>query len=256
MIELQQVRAGYLGCSIVHDINLVVNRGSFFALIGPNGSGKSTLLHTISGRIQPYAGHVLLDGIPISQLSRKQLAQHVAVLEQLHIDGQDLTVRERVALGRIPHQSGFFQSDTNDDHVIVKDEINKQRLTIYENQITNRLSGGEQQRVHLAKTFAQETSVILLDEPTNHLDFHHTIELLQSLKTMQKEQNLTIFAILHDVNLAARFADEIGIMDKGRLVRTGKPQACLDEEIMLEVFQIDTIQVIHPTLHCPQFIVK
>ena len=256
MIEIEALSAGYMGCKIIHDINLKVNKGAFFALVGPNGSGKSTLLHTISGQIKPYGGYVRLNGKDLAQFSKKARAKHIAVLEQMYETDGDLTVYERVSLGRIPHQSSLFQADSAEDHAIIEAEMHKQNISIYKNQLSHRLSGGEQQRVRIAKTLAQQVPILILDEPTNHLDLHHTIELLQQLKVLQAQSQLTVIAVLHDVNLAARFADEIGVMDKGKLIRLGSPKNILDTAIMKEVFQIDSYIVNHPTLQCPQFFVK
>jgi iron complex transport system ATP-binding protein len=256
MLHLQGVHAGYLGCSIVQNIELEVRPGTFFALIGPNGSGKSTLLQTISGKISPYKGRVTLFGKDLKSYSIKRRAQLIAVLDQLSNEHSELTVLERVGLGRLPHQSTLFPTESIRDREIIQHQIRTNKIEIYSNQLISRLSGGEQQRVRLAKTFTQQTPLILLDEPTNHLDMQHTIELLQSLKQLQKKINLTIIAVLHDINLAARYADELAIMNHGKIVKQGSPLSCLDEGIIREVFQIDMHRILHPTLQCPQFLLK
>lgn len=256
MLQITGLSAGYMGCSIIRDIQLSIEPGTFFAIIGPNGSGKSTLLQTLSGQLSPMQGHIYWNGQDLHKCSARERATLLATLDQLADEQSELTVQERVALARIPHQSRLFPVESDQDKAIISQEIQNQKVEFYANQLTNRLSGGEQQRVRLAKTFAQRTKVILLDEPTNHLDIHHTLDLLDSLKEMQSKNNIAIVAILHDINLAARFADQIAIMNQGKIVKQGKPSDCLDIESIKQIFKIDTYKIEHPTLHCPQFFVK
>ena len=219
MITLNNVTGGYTsGAPIVKNLTLEIGKGQFFALLGPNGSGKTTVVRLIMGVLGLLDGSVFIDGKKLEQFKPKELARKVAVLSQENQAGLDFTVREIVQLGRYPHQkSSLFHEYAPGDEEVVERVMRQTNCWDFRDKLFGSLSGGEKQRVLLAKALAQEPDILLLDEPTNHLDVRHTMELLDLMKTLQKDFGLTILAILHDLNLASLYADEIALLNKGVL---------------------------------------
>ena len=222
MITLKNVTGGYTsGAPIVKNLTLEIEKGQFFALLGPNGSGKTTVVRLVMGVLGLLDGSVFIDGKKIEQFKPKELARKVAVLSQENQAGLDFTVREIVQLGRYPHQkTSLFREYAPGDEEVVERVMRQTNCWEFRDKLFGSLSGGEKQRVLLAKALAQEPDILLLDEPTNHLDVRHTMELLDLMKTLQKECGLTILAILHDLNLASLYADDIGLLNKGVLEGT------------------------------------
>ncbi len=222
MITLKNVTGGYnSGDPIVKNLSLEIEKGRFFALLGPNGSGKTTIIRLVMGVLRLLDGSVFIDGKELEQYKPKELARKVAVLSQENQAGLDFTVREIVQLGRYPHQkTSLFREYAPGDEIVVERVMRQTNCWEFRDKLFGSLSGGEKQRVLLAKALAQEPDILLLDEPTNHLDVRHTMELLDLMKSLQKECGLTILAILHDLNLASLYADEIGLLNKGVLEGT------------------------------------
>lgn len=222
MITLHNVTGGYnKSTAVVRNLSLTVEKGHFFALLGPNGSGKTTIIRLMLGVLHLHDGDVMIDGKNIKQYRAKELAKKVAVMTQEHEIGLDFTVKEIVATGRYPYQgSMLFRENSRHDEMVIEKVMKQTNVWMYRNQSFAELSGGEKQRVLLAKALAQEPTILLLDEPTNHLDIRHTMELLDLLKHLQCENQLTILAILHDLNIASLYADHIGLLQKGQLQGT------------------------------------
>lgn len=250
MISLRNVTGGYTKqTAIVHDLSFTVEKGSFFALLGPNGSGKTTIIRLIMGALSLHSGDILIDGKSISKYKAKELAKKVAVMTQENEVGLDFTVQEIVNLGRYPHQSSILFKENNEhDDKIVEQAMIQTNITYMKDQPFSSLSGGEKQRVLLAKALAQEPSVLLLDEPTNHLDVRHTIELLDLLKQLQLNRDLTILAILHDLNIASLYADKIGLLRCGHLEGTYDGFDKQDEKEFSSVYGVDMHFQAHPQL--------
>jgi iron complex transport system ATP-binding protein len=230
---------------------MTVKNGLFFTLMGPNGSGKSTLAKLITGELIPYGGQVSLAGKPISQFTSNERAQTIAVLSQDFDFELDFNVYDLVATGRYPHQKGLIKSESAEDHKIIENAMRMTDIWHYANQSFRLLSGGEKQRVLLAKTIAQQPKIIVLDEPTNHLDIRYTVELLQRLKRLQDDQGITVFAIMHDLNLAATFSDEVAFLKHGKLAAMGKPSDVFDEQLLANLYGVPLNIIQHPETRKP-----
>ena len=207
-------------------------------MIGPNGCGKTTLLKTLA-RLLPYRGSVLLEQTEITSISRKNLAQKIALLAQTGGIYFPYSVYDTAALGRFPHSTSLFKNLSAKDHEITRRVLEKLGLWEVNNRLINELSGGQLQRVFLARTLAQDPELILLDEPTNHLDLKHQIELLEYLSLWVKENNRAVIAVLHDLNLACRYADNIALMADGLIVSCGKCENVLSGELLKKTYGID-----------------
>ncbi|WP_226665285.1 adenosylcobinamide amidohydrolase [Metabacillus litoralis] len=252
MITLQDVAGGYTKKNIVQNISFTIEQGHFFALIGPNGSGKTTLSKIITGVLPLHSGTITIMNKPLHDYSSIERAEIMAVLSQEASVEFDFLVEEIVMLGRYPHQKGFFKHISKHDKDIVEDVMKKTYVYEYRKKLFKELSGGEKQRVLLAKALAQEPKILILDEPTNHLDMRHTIEMLQHLQEYQKNHQLTIIAILHDLNIAALFADKIGLLHHGHLVETGNLSLLQKEEKLNLVYEVGIKTNDHPVVAKPQ----
>ena len=222
MLEVNKVRCGYDNKEIVKGVSFSVERGKNLCIVGPNGCGKSTLLKSIANLLE-YKGNITLDSKEISQLNRKDLAKNVALMSQASNIYFPYTVYETVALGRYAHLKGV----ENVGLIDIKDKLISQ------------LSGGQLQRVYLARAFAQDPDIILLDEPTNHLDLKCQIEILDYLNKWTKENNKIIVAVLHDLNLVQAFGEKVVMMNDGKIIGSGNPKDVLTEERLQEVYGID-----------------
>ena len=253
MIELSEVHGGYGERMIVRGVSLRVERGEFFALLGPNGSGKTTLLKLITGLLPPARGSVLLDGRPACEYSAIARARLVTVLGQEERISFDFTVEEIVALGRYPHQRGWFAALTKEDRAAVEEAMELAQVSAYRHTAFRRLSGGEKQRVLLAKALAQQPRLLLLDEPTNHLDLHHAYGMLSLLKQRQRTHGLTVLAILHDLNMAAMFADRAAILDGGTVAEAGPVSSLIRRtERIGSIYRMELAGVAHPAAPAAQ----
>ena len=247
---------------LLRQIDLGVQPGELHVIIGRNGAGKSTLMKVLTGELRPTEGLVDLWQTPLREHAPRRLARRRAVLAQhtdLHFDYCALEV---VLLGRIPHQRN--QVETEEDVTLAVDCLARVGLAGYEGRDYLTLSGGEQQRVHLARVLAQITPgsalpdddaatapLIFLDEPTSSLDLHHQNQVLEIARGLTRDRGATVIAVLHDLNLAARYADKITLLSAGRIVAGGTPDAVLREETLRNAFQHDVRVQRHPCLDCP-----
>lgn len=254
MIELINLVGGYKNTPIIKGINLEIEKGEFFALLGPNGSGKTTLFKLITGQLPIHKGKVLLAGKEILSLSKLEKAKKVAVLTQEVQVSFDYTVEEIVCLGRYPHQKGIIKQLSKLDWQVIEDVMELTRISQYRNTQFRMISGGEKQRVLLAKALAQEPEILLLDEPTNHLDIKHTFQMLDLLKVRQQKMGLTIFAILHDLNVASLYADRIALLEKGKFLEVGSVDTLRKEDQLQKVYEVQVKTQSHPTVPKPQIL--
>ena len=238
MLEVENLYSGYNGIDIIKDINLHARRGEILAVIGPNGCGKTTLLKTLA-RLLPYRGSITLEGTEISRLSRKNLAQKTALLAQASGVYFPYSVYDTVALGRFSHSTSFLKGLTAEDGEIIRRILLRLELWDVKDRRINELSGGQLQRVFLARTLVQNPCLILLDEPTNHLDLKHQVEILEYLSLWAKENHRSVIAVLHDLNLARRFADTAALMCQGVLVSFGNCDSVLSGDVLKETYGID-----------------
>lgn len=224
------------GAQIVEDISFEVASGEFFGLIGPNGSGKTSLISMLAGLRKPRAGRVALDGLDLTGLARRKLAQQLALVEQQAETSERMSARQAVELGRTPYL-GLATPWSQADDRIVDQALADVGMAHLASRNWHTLSGGERQRLHIARALAQAPQVLMLDEPTNHLDIGHQISLLDLVRRL----DLTVIAALHDLNHAAMFCDRIAVMKAGRLVALGPPAEVLTVKLIREVFEVEAV---------------
>lgn len=246
-ISTSSLTLGYGDFIVLKDINITIPRNKFTILVGSNGCGKSTLLKTMARLIKPMSGKVTLGNMDIFQKPSREIAKELAILTQSPDAPSDLTVFNLVKQGRYPYQSWFNQWSKEDER-IVEYALEKTGLSNIRNKKLSELSGGQKQRVWIAMTLAQQTEIILLDEPTNHLDIKYKIEVLDLLKQLNKSENRTIVVVLHDINLACRYADHIIAIKDGKVYDEGAPKEIVTEKLIKDVFDINA-QIIE----CPVF---
>ncbi len=220
--------------AIVQDVALKVTNKQFVGLIGPNGCGKSTLLKSIYKIIKPTHGEVLLSGLDVLRSSPKVVSKQLGVVGQFNELSFDFTAAEMVMMGRTPHK-GLLEADHAKDHEIVREALRKVNLEDYAERSYNSLSGGEKQRVILARALAQQPQFMILDEPTNHLDIKYQLQILQIVKQL----HIGLLAALHDLTLAAKYCDYLYVMKKGQVYASGKPEEVLSKELIREVFEVE-----------------
>ena len=219
---------------ILKGVSIDSKNREFIGIIGPNGSGKSTLLKCIYRILKPNNGCIMLGEEDISKMSVKESAKKLAVVAQHNYYNFDFSVEEVVLMGRSPHKKRL-EPDNSKDYQIVNESLDKVGMLEFKNRSFSTLSGGEQQRVILARALAQQTPCLILDEPTNHLDIKYQLSLLNIVKDL----DLTIVAAIHDLNIAAMYCDRLFVMKNGKIVGSGTPQEVLTKEFIKEIYDID-----------------
>lgn len=226
---------------IVDAVTLAVAEGEFVGLLGPNGSGKSSLLRTIYRILKPDAGIIELDGANVWQSSSREVARQMAVVMQERTGDFDFTVHEIVMMGRNPHK-GMFDRDTMQDFQLVDEALARVELSDFAQRSFLTLSGGEKQRVLIARALVQQAKVLVLDEPTNHLDIHYQLEILELVKNL----GVTTVAALHELNLAAFYCDRLYVLKAGQLVASGTPEEVLQPNLIRDVYGVWSEVSTHP----------
>jgi iron complex transport system ATP-binding protein len=244
------LRLAYGGRDVVHGLDLVVPSGRITAIVGANGCGKSTLLRGLARLMRPRAGRVLLDGRSIAELPTRQVAKRLGILPQSPVAPDGLTVEELVGRGRYPHQTAFRRRSAGDE-AAVEAALRATRTAELRSRPLDELSGGQRQRAWIAMTLAQETEVLLLDEPTTFLDLAHQIEVLDLLADLVANDGRTVVMVLHDLNLACRYADHLVAMREGRIHAAGEPRAVVDAALVQEVFAIASRVIEDPVTGTP-----
>ncbi|MDQ4137229.1 MAG: ABC transporter ATP-binding protein [Actinomycetota bacterium] len=222
---------------IVQGLNLTLATGRITVIVGANASGKSTLLRGLARLLKPREGRVLLDGDDLNRLPAKQVATVLGLLPQQPIAPDGITVGELVARGRYPHQGWFRQWNSQDDRLVAEALAATDTLQLAGRRVED-LSGGQRQRVWIAMVLAQDPELLLLDEPTTFLDVTHQIEVLDLLTDLNRTRGTTIAMVLHDLNLAARYADELIVMSSGRILAQGPPAEVLTVPLVAEAFNL------------------
>lgn len=235
MIALRDIEAGYRGFRLTVE-DLAFPPGQVTALIGPNGCGKSTLLRLMSRQLRPARGRVLFDDRDITRLSARALARRVTLLPQDNVVPPGITVADLVGYGRAPHQN-LLGLRTPEDRQHVNRALSRMQLQELARREVGALSGGQRQRCFIAMALAQDTPVLLLDEPTNWLDLQHQVQVLSLVRDLAREGR-TCIAVLHDIAQAARFADNLVILDKGAVVATGRPRDVLTADLVERVYHL------------------
>ncbi|CCH34433.1 ABC transporter ATP-binding protein [Actinosynnema sp. NPDC047251] len=240
---------GVTVAGILRGVTVSVGGGEVHGIVGPNGSGKSTTLRCVYRALQPTGGVVRLGGRPLAELTVRESAREMAALTQdSHVEF-DFTVAEVVAMGRLPHQTGF-DGETREDREICASALSRMDAAHLSGRSFLSLSGGERQRVLIARALAQEPNVLVLDEPTNHLDISHQLAVLALVRGL----GITVLTVLHDLNLAAAYCDRLHVMDDGLVVVSGKPEDVLTPDVLLEVFRVKAHVVPHPVSGVPQLL--
>lgn len=238
ILKAKNLTVSYKDNLILDDISFEIEQGKIYSIIGPNGCGKTTLMKTISRNIKPITGKVLLDDKNIFKTNTKLVSQKMAILSQNNSNMSDVPVKTLVQYGRYAHKK-WWQSNNKEDTEIVEWALNKTGTKKFENRKINTLSGGERQRAWIAMSIAQKPEILLLDEPTTYLDICHQLEIMELVKRLNEEDDITIVMVLHDINHAARYSDELIVIDNHKIFQIGDPWTVLENNVLNDVFRVE-----------------
>lgn len=250
MLEIHNLQVAYGNHVALRDVSLAVAAGEMLAVIGPNGAGKSTLVRAVSGVLPMMAGEVRVGERPFHSLNAADKARLLAVVPQAREMPGAFTVYETVLLGRTPYLNWLGKSQRQ-DHERVKWALERTKLTTLARRRVGELSGGEQQRVLLARALVQDAPVLLLDEPTTHLDLQHQSRLLNLVRELVQERKLAVLLVLHDLNLAGLYCDRLALLVNGRLQAIGAPSEVLTSQLLSHTFQVPIEVIRHPAYGTP-----
>ncbi len=249
-IELTHVTVAYGRNEVVHDLSLAIPVGQLCGIVGPNGSGKSTLLKTINGVVEPRAGSVQVTGRPLARMGRREIARMQAVVPQETVVAFPFSVGEIVSMGRAPHL-GALQFEGTEDLAAVRRALEVTDTLQFADRLLSELSGGEKQRVVIARAIAQEAPQMLLDEPTSFLDLKHQLTIYELIGRLRKRSDLTVVVVSHDVNLAAQHCDRLVMLKAGRIYADGSPAEVLTKDNILAVYDTQVVVAAHPHTAAP-----
>jgi iron complex transport system ATP-binding protein len=249
-LRMRQLAASYGPRPILRGVNLTVEAGQVVALVGPNGVGKSTLLRVLSGVVPARGGEARLNGVDLLRLPPAERARRLAVVPQMIKLPEAFTVGELVLMGRTPHLP-LWGGETRQDCEIAWQAMRRTHIEDLAARRVDELSGGEQQRVVIARALAQEPQVLLLDEPTAHLDLKHQVAVLELVRSLAHEHGLAVLLTLHDLNQAAQYADRVALLHQGQIVAEGSAQAVFTPERLSEVYGVPVTISRHPTRGTP-----
>lgn len=249
-LQARDITLGYTDTPIVSDLSLEVPDGSFTIIIGPNACGKSTLLRGLSRLLAPVSGQVLLDGTDVQTMSTRDVARVLSLLPQTPRAPDGITVADLVGRGRYPHQGWFRRWTAEDDQIVEASMVATGVLELASRDVSE-LSGGQRQRAWIAMTLAQRADILLLDEPTTYLDITHQIEVLDLVLDVNRESGTTVVMVLHDLDLACRYADHLVAMRAGRIVAQGAPADIVTADLVQEVFDLESLVLPDPVSGTP-----
>jgi iron complex transport system ATP-binding protein len=249
-LAARDLRLGYGDVTVVDGLDLDVVEGSVTAVVGPNGCGKSTLLRALGRLLRPHGGQVLLDGRDITRTPTRDVARRLGVLPQSPVAPEGLTVTDLVARGRHPHQR-WYRQWSRDDERVVAEALAWTDISELADRSVDELSGGQRQRAWLSMALAQGTDLLLLDEPTTYLDLAHQVDVLELVRRLHRERGRTVVMVLHDLNLAARYADRLVAMRDGRVVAAGAPVDVVTEDLLERVFGLRARVLTDPVAGTP-----
>ncbi|QEW18043.1 putative siderophore transport system ATP-binding protein YusV [Marinibacterium anthonyi] len=252
-LEARALFAGYRDRLILEDLTVAVPPGRITAIVGANACGKSTLLRCLSRLLAPQSGSVLLDGRSIHDIRPRRLAQQLGLLPQSPVAPEGITVLDLVSRGRHPHHGVFARWSSTDD-AAVAEALEVTRTADLADRPVDELSGGQRQRVWIAMALAQQTGILLLDEPTTFLDINHQVDVLDLLTDLNLQRRTTIVMVLHDLNLAARYADHLIAMAQGRIHSAGAPEDILTTRMIHDVFGLQAQLLPDPATGRPMMI--
>jgi len=252
-LAAEQVRLAYGDRVVVDSLDLELLDGSFTAVVGPNGCGKSTLLKALGRLLRPTSGQVVLDGKPIAKTPTREVARVLGMLPQTPVAPEGLTVADLVARGRHPHQS-WLRQWSRDDEDVVAEALSWTDMADLADRPVDALSGGQRQRAWISMALAQGTDLLLLDEPTTYLDLSHQIDVLELVARLHAERGRTVAVVLHDLNLAARYAQRLVAMKDGVVVASGTPHEVLTEQLLADVFDLEARVIDDPVSGTPMVV--
>lgn len=248
MLEVKNIHAGYNGVDVLHGISFNALKGKDIGIIGPNGCGKSTLLKVIANLI-PFKGEILIDGVSVTKMKRRDIAKKIGLLSQITQVYFSYSIYDTVMMGRFAYgNKKLFYSSTKEDEKIVEEALKAVHMYDLKDKEINELSGGQLQRVFLAKVLAQDPDIILLDEPTNHLDLSYQVELIKYLKNWAKSEVKSIIAVLHDINHALFFSDEILVLNEGEVKALGNVNDVISTSLLRDVYEMDVVSYMKDSL--------
>ena len=221
----------------IKDLSFNIEKGKITTILGPNGSGKSTVLSLLCGLNKISSGEIIINDKDIKSMKYKDIAKEIATVHQQNTVPDDITVKELIAYGRMPHKK-YFAKNSHDDEEIVKWAIETTGLESLKDKEVMSMSGGERQRVFIAMALTQKSKILFLDEPTTYLDIYHQIELLELIKELKEEEGLTIVMVLHDINQAIKYSDNVIVMKEGRVINSGKAEEVINMKLLNDVYNI------------------
>jgi cobalamin transport system ATP-binding protein len=250
-ISLEQLGFSYGTQAVLQDINLEIQHQSLLALIGPNGGGKTTLLRVMSKTLKPQRGRVEVAGQQLSSFNARKLAQKLAVISSEQHFEFPFSVADVVAMGRFPHLNRLERMSDR-DWKIVDEAMERTCVLEFRNRSISQLSSGEKQRVLIARAVAQQPSILMLDEPNAHLDINHQIAIFSLLRALNRQHQMTVIVVLHDLSAAAAYCETMVLLHRGRIVRTGTPAEVITEELIRQTYGAEVAVFPSPVGGCPQ----
>ncbi len=254
MISIKKISAGYGENLVLRDVSVEIETGEFLGLIGPNGSGKTTLLRVLSNVLAPVSGEILLEGKDVRKIPKRKLARVIACLPQDVSLNLSFTVRQLTLMGRSPHLTKIGR-ETKKDFEIADKAMDLADVSHLGDRLITEISGGEKQRALIAMCLAQEPQVLLLDEPTNHLDIGHQLSVLDLIRKLNQQSNMTVIAVFHDLNLAAEYCNRLAVLDKGQIDSLGLPKDVLTAEMIRKVYRAKVLTEKNPVSQKPHVII-
>lgn len=236
MVNIKNVFKSYQSKPVIEDVSLEIEKGKITSFIGPNGAGKSTLISMISRLIVRDEGEISIDGIDILSVKNNELAKKISILKQSNQINLKLTVRELVSFGRFPYSQGRLSKE---DAAKIDEAIDYMELRDMQDKYLDQLSGGQRQRAHIAMVIAQDTEYILLDEPLNNLDMRHSVSIMKTLRKLVDEMGKTIVIVIHDINFASCYSDNIVALKDGKIVKEGRTCDVIDKCVLKEIYDMD-----------------
>lgn len=236
MVDIKGVFKTYHKKTVIEDVSVTIPKGKITSFIGPNGAGKSTLISMVSRLIAQDEGMILIDGKDIRKTKEKELAKKISILKQSNAMNVKLTVRELISFGRFPYTQGHLKKK---DWEKVEEAISYMELDDIQHKYLDELSGGQRQRAFIAMVLAQDTEYILLDEPLNNLDMRHSVQIMKTLRRLTDELGKTIVIVIHDINFASCYSDEIVALKDGKIVKQGPTCDVIDQCVLKDIYDMD-----------------
>ena len=255
VIAAHNIDAGYSNKNILSGISVEIPKNKISVILGANGCGKSTLLKTFARLITPKTGQIILDGKDISLIPSKQIAKTLGMLPQSPVIPEGIRVIDLVSRGRFPYRK-FLQSMNKDDYSAIEKAMQIMKITELADCVVDELSGGQRQRVWIALALAQQTDILFLDEPTTFLDIAYQVDILDMLTELNEQYNTTIVMVLHDINLSARYANNLIAMKNGRIIAEGTPQEIVTPKLISDIYGLNCEVIKDPVSKAPMIIPK